>query len=245
MRSRVLTYSLILLVMATASRADQPVPQAYRCGIAVGFPPYQYTSPEGRPAGMDFDVARLVFKEAGLEVTFVQNDWDDLLFTLAHRTGDIDLLCGTEASAERQALFDFSEPYYMRHITVFVLESSPISSKTDLYGKIVAGDRHSFIERQLGADRNRIRIKSTASKEESFIALRNGTVAAVIAPDEVGRYICRTMKLKVKTLPIRDPGSPVAFAVAKGNTELLSRINDALRRLKRRGEIEKTLQKHR
>ena len=53
------------------------------------------------------------------------------------------------------------------------------------------------------------------------------------------------MKLKVKTLPIRDPGSPVAFAVGKGNAELLSRINDALRKLKRRGEIEKTLGKYR
>lgn len=237
--------AFLMLLIPAAPNADPPVPETFRCGIAVGFPPYQYTSPEGRPAGIDFEVTRLVFREAGMEVKFVQKEWDDLLFSLAHRTGEIDLLCGAEVSDERKALFDFSEPYYARHIAIFIPETSTVSSISDLYGKIVAGDRHSFIERQLGAGKNMIRIKSTDSKEESFIALRNGTVTAVIAPDEVGRYICRTMKFAVKTLPVRDPGSPVAFAAAKGNTVLLSKISRALERLKHRGEIERILNRYR
>ena len=238
----------IVLLLSTSGllvEADPGVKRQYLCGIAVGFPPYQYSDMSGGPAGIDYEIAKLVFSGAGLEVSFVQSDWDDVMFSLVHRTGKVDMLCGAEISDMRKQLFDFSVPYYSRHTVLFTLENSRIRGISDLYGKIVAGDRHSYIERKLGRNLELIRIKSTASKEESFRLLGNGKVEAVIAPKEVGIYISRNMRMKTKIIEETDPGSPVAFAVAKGDLELLKMINASLRKLMNEGKIERILDRYR
>jgi polar amino acid transport system substrate-binding protein len=237
--------TLLFIVVFLHFTAVSAEPDLYRCGIAVGFPPYQYADANNQPAGIDYDITTLVFKEAGLNIVFVQSDWDDVLFSLAHRTGKVDLICGAEISAARRQLFDFSDTYYTRHAVLFTLKKSSIEKISDLYGKVVAGDRHSFFERSLGENINLIRIKTTSSKEESFQQLQAGIVEGVIAPKEVGYFISRRKGIAVKVLEETDPGSPVAFAVAKGNTVLLNKINESLRKLVKRGRIEQILRKYR
>ncbi|MGL4370788.1 MAG: transporter substrate-binding domain-containing protein [Spirochaetota bacterium] len=216
----------------------------YTCGIAVGFPPYQYADRSGRPAGLDYEIAKLVFDDAGLKIRFVQDEWDAVLFSLAHRTGRIDLLCGTEISDERRKFLDFSDVCYTRYISLFVMSNSGINDIQDLYGKLVAGDRHSFVENHLQPHSRRIRIIKTPSKEDSFMKLREGKVQAVIAPRQVGFSISRKSGMNVRTIGIDYPGSAVAFAAAKGDSTLLSRINGSLRRLKKKGRLDEILQKY-
>ena len=246
MRNLVIGLSVIVSLAASglSVASDPAMKRRYQCGIAVGFPPYQFSDTSGAPAGIDYEIARLVFRDAGLDADFVQSDWDDVMLSLAHRTGRVDMLCGAEISDERRRLFDFSVPCYLRHTVVFTLENSRIGGIGDLYGKIVAGDRHSYIERKLGRSLDLIRIKSTGSKEESFLLLQKGSVEAVIAPKEVGIYISRNMRMKTRILEETDPGSPVAFAVAKGDAELLSRINASLKKLKQEGKIERILDRY-
>jgi ABC-type amino acid transport substrate-binding protein len=213
------------------------------CGIAVGYPPYQYADAQGRPTGLDADVARLVFQELGLPLRFDQKPWDEVYLGLVHKSGDVDVLCGAEVNEGRKALFEFSEPYYQRAVVVFVAQKSPYLSVKDLEGRIITGDRGGWIEALV--DFRNIRVKATASKEESFQMLQEGKVEAVIAPLEVGNWISRQRGLAVRVLPERDPGSPVAFAVAKGNTDLANRISAALAKLKARGQIEAVIRRYR
>ena len=84
----------------------------------------------------------------------------------------------------------------------------------------------------------------TASKEESFRKLLRGDVDAVIAPAEVGSFIAREMKLAVRTIGTADPGSPVAFAVRRGNSALVDAINAELETLRRQGEIERIIRRY-
>jgi ABC-type amino acid transport substrate-binding protein len=217
---------------------------AYRCGIAVGFPPYQFVDPQGRTAGMDYEITKAVFEKAGLKVVFVQGQWDDVMFSLAHRTGDVDFLCGAEVSDERNRMFDFSDVCYARVIRIFVLDKSDIRSISDLNGKIISGDRHSYYERYLTERKMSIRLMQTRSKEESFLKLRGESVAAVIAPLEVGLYISRNLDVHVRMLGDRNIGTPVAFAVGKGDSALLDKINEALRQLVKEGKIEKIKAKY-
>ena len=247
MRTLVIGLSVIVVLAASglSVESDPAIKRRYLCGMAVGFPPYQYSDASGSPAGIDYEIARLIFREAGLDVDFIQSDWDDVMFSLAHRTGRVDVLCGAEISEERRRLFDFSVPCYVRHTVVFTLVNSRIGGISDLYGKIVAGDRHSYIERKLGRSLDLIRINTTVSKEEPFRLLRNGSVEAAIAPKEVGIYISRNMRMKTRILEETDPGSPVAFAVAKGDVELLGRINSSLKKLMKEGKIERILDRYR
>jgi polar amino acid transport system substrate-binding protein len=220
-----------------------PPPRTLVCGVALGFPPYQFTSPQGEPTGIDAEIARLVFKEMGQGFVFRQTDWDDLYLEMAHHSDTVDVLCGAEVNPERQALFTFSTPYYQRAVVVFVRKQSPYRSVNELTGRLVAGDRGGFIETLIRTQD--LRLRGTASKEESFQMLQDGRVEAVMAPLEVGLWITRQKGLPVRTLPEQDPGSPVAFAVAKGNADLAARISAALAKLKARGQIEVVMRKYR
>lgn len=236
-------FTFIILLMSFATSAGAKDINEYRCGFAIGYPPYQYVN-NGSAEGIDVDVAKLVFKTAGLKVSFIPGEWDELLSNLVHRTQNIDMLCGAEISDKRKALLDFSEPYYLRHIVLFTLKKSPITKVSDLYGKLITGDKDSFFEKHLGAKKDDIRVMQTISKEESFQKLKDGSVVAVIAPVEVGFFVAKKLNIEVKTLGEKDPGSPVAIAVSKGNKRLLDIINESLKKIKKNGQLNKVLAKH-
>lgn len=231
---KILLTLMILIFIFNGETATPPV----RCGIAIGFPPYQYVDRAGQAAGIDVEVAKLVFKTAGLKIEFVPGEWDFLLSSLIYKTGEIDLVCGAEINEKRVSLLDFSDPFYKRHIVLFTLKKSPINKISDLYGKFITGDKDSFFEKYLGHRKEDIRIVKTTSKEESFKKLQDGSVVAVIAPKEVGFFIAKKLKMEVKVLEEKDPGSPVGFAVSKGNTKLMGVIQKSLRQLQRSGQID-------
>jgi polar amino acid transport system substrate-binding protein len=212
------------------------------CGIAIGYPPYQFIDAAGAPAGIDAEVTRLVFREMGSTCRFSQKEWDEVYLGLAHRTGAVDLLCGAEINPERRTLFDFSTPYYNRAVAIFVRSASPYRTLRDLDNQIITGDRGAWIESRI--DKSRLRVIDTPSKEEAFRKLRDGKVEAVIAPLAVGNWLCRQSGLSVRTLPERDAGSPVAFAVAKGNTALARRLSAAVEKLLATGQIAAILRKY-
>lgn len=232
---------IIIMLLAFSPIGARSTEVEYRCGIALGYPPYQHTDALGNPAGIDYEVAKLVFKTARLKVKFVQSEWDHLLSNIIYKTGNIDALCGAEITEERKARLDFSDPYYKRKIVLFTLKNSSIYKISDLYGKIITGDKQSFFEKYLGKDKGSIRVMETTSKEKSFLKLKDGSAVAVIAPKEVGLHIAKSLNIEVRTLEEKDPGSPVGIAVNKGNKDLLDKINLALRKLQKEGKIDKLI----
>ncbi len=216
----------------------------YSCGIATGFPPYQFVDQSGKSSGLDVEVASLVFEKAMLSVSMLQDDWEILLFNLVHKRKMVDMLCGAEITEERQKLLDFTIPYYNRRTVLFTLKSRPIKKIEELYGKIVAGDLHSSFEKTLGNRRNNIRIMKTTTKEESFEKLKDGSVVAVIAPMEVGLYLSKKLKIETKIFDNGDPGTPVGIAVKKGDQKLLNLLNLTLKKLLDGGQVNKILKKY-
>ncbi|BDQ36275.1 hypothetical protein SYK_06350 [Pseudodesulfovibrio nedwellii] len=162
--------------------------------------------------------------------------------------GRIDCIAGIEINKKRETFFDFTTPYYMRKVVVFVREDNTnIQTIHDLRWQVVAGDRHSFVEEyfnQIGL-RSQIRLYQTDSKETSMLLLQQKTIVAVIAPLEVGLYLAQKHHVKIKILDNLDPGSPVGIAVAKGNTKLLKQIEISLQKLKQEGTIDSIVAKWR
>lgn len=218
----------------------------YRCGIANGFPPYQYTNKNGHGAGLDFEVATLVFKTAGLKVAFVHDDWENLLFNLIHKRDLVDMLCGAEITPERQKHLDFTIPYHSRRAVLFILKDSPIKNIEELFGKMVAGDLHSSFETLLDKKRSNIRIIKTSTKEESFNKLKDKSVVAVISPIEVGLFLSKKLNLEVKIIDINKSTSAtaVAIAVKLGNQKMLDILNPVIKKLISSGKIDKILKKY-
>ena len=239
---------ILLLMLSSAALANTPVvdtpkPIYLTCGIATGYPPYQFTENE-RVTGFDADVARLIFARMGQNLTFQQAPWDTVLNEL--RFNEIDLIVGMEVSEIRKRIFDFSTVYYHRQDVVFVLQQNQdIKEIDDLVNLFVAGDRHSELEnlwKKQGISYN-YRIISTSSKEQSMSMLQSGKISAAIMPKAVGLYLAKQRNMKIKIIEDSTPTTPVAVAVRKGNQALLAQINLALEQLQAEGEIEQLYQK--
>lgn len=205
-------------------------------GVAKGFPPYQFEQ-NGAPGGFDVDVAKAVAEELDMDIRFHQDAWDNVVGML--RLGEIDCAAGMEINPFRDRLFIFTTPYTTRHNAVFVLENSPINGVEDMYGQIITGDRHSFVElywREQGIF-NKIRVSQTATKAQAMKQLADGHSAAAIMPLQVGRHLARENDLKVRVVLHPDPGSDVGFAFTPRHDDLRLRFDHALDTLRRNGKL--------
>lgn len=215
--------------------------KSYICGLADGYPPYQFKTSLGNATGFDADVLRLVFKQAQKGIVFHQEKWGDIIALLLY-TKTIDCVGGMEINEVRKKRFDITSPYYFRRIAIFInSDTTNITSVDDLIGKKIAGDKDSSIEiffKKKGMH-NRIRIKQTKSKEESMSLLKNREIVAIIAPKEVGFYLAKQLDVKVKILLEAERGTPVGITVKKGNSELLNVLETALQEVIKAGKIRK------
>ena len=232
--SRVRSMILLLLMVAIGFPV---VARELSCGIALGFPPYQYRD-GSQEAGFDADVARLVMARLAHRCRFVQEPWDQILNQL--RYGKLDLVVGMEINAQREKYFDFTTPYMARQSVIFVnAQTSRVQRIDELFGQFIAGDRSSKIE-QLWQDlgiRTRFRIRELDSKSAAMAFLKSGRVQAAIMPLEVGVYLAREHQLTVRVLAEPRVDTPVAIAVEKGNQTLRQQLDGAVRELIASGEI--------
>ncbi len=227
-----------VLVLAAMLLATSLGAQTLRVGLALGFPPYQY-SIAGRPAGLDVDLTEAILHEAGYTVTWVQGPWDDVLATL-RTTRDLDLVAGMEKTGIRRTLFLLGRTLYARKNLLFLRANEPaIHRLEDLVGRAVAGDRDSGIEELLASRglKDDVRLVRTQTKEEAFAQLSTGKVAAAIMPEAVGWTLARKADIVVKVLDFGNPGSPVGLAFPRDRPELLKQLDEAVLRLEARGTI--------
>ncbi len=202
-----------------------------KVGSSVDFAPFEFQD-EGQAEyqGFDMDLIRAIGKEMGYDVEISNIGFDGLIPALQAKNVDV-LITGMTINDERKQSVDFSDPYYQSGLTIVVRENEEnIKSFDDLKGKRIA-----------------VQIGTTSAKETKVIPgaeLKNGGVDAVVNDRPVNDYfIHSSQQTGVKTLPDRLTSEDYGIAVAKGNTELLTKINDALKKLKDNGEYDKIFAK--
>lgn len=211
--------------------------QDLQCGIATGFPPFQYEEND-LVTGFDAEVVNTLFDRLEIDFIFKQDKWDFIYNLL--RLNKIDLISGMEINDTRKQYFSFTSSYYKRYEVVITLADSEYVNLEDLKGEIISGDRQSYIENlwvEQGI-RNNYRIKQTDSKEESIKLLIDKKVEAAIMPKMVASHLAITYNTKVRIIETGDPGTPVGIAVVKGNNYLLNIVNNELNEMIVDGSIQ-------
>ena len=230
---------IAIILFPSALFADE-----FLCGIAKGYPPYQFQNANNEAIGFDVDILSMVASESGLPLKIHQDEWDNVVGTMTF-TDKLHCIGGMEITPRRQQLFDFTPPYYERKIVVFALRSNQkMNALSDLIGQPVTGDDDSSIENLLLEQgvRGDIRIKRTKSKEQSMELLASGFFQAMIAPKAVGLHLAKQQGIKVKIIYQSEHVSPVAIAVPKGNPILLKTLSKGIEKLISQGEISASYQ---
>ena len=107
--------------------------------IVVGsdnYPPYNFEDADGRPAGIDVDLAKEAFERMGYEAVFTYINWENKKELV--ESGAIDCIWGSFSIDGREDDYSWTKPYMVSRQVVAVRGDSTIYTLADLEGKRVA-----------------------------------------------------------------------------------------------------------
>lgn len=203
------------------------------------FAPFSTANSDGEMSGFDIDVANAVAKELGLEP--IQKKFKFSSIVEGVKTGRFDAAVASHTiTEERRQHVDFSEPYYYSGPQIFVRPGSDITSLKELKGKEVAVSKGSTYAKQ--ASEVTDNIKTYDSDVTALEALSKGKHDAVITDFVTGKEaIGKGFNIEGKDILGR---SEQAIAIAKGNEELLKKVNEALDTLRKNGILTEISKKY-
>lgn len=194
------------------------------------YPPFCMVDEEGNAIGFSIDLFKAATQAVGLVPDIEIGVWDHIRHDLAR--GRIDALPLVGRTPEREALYEFTMPYLSLHGAVFVRKNmKDIATLSDLKDKeilVMKGDNaEEYVRRKAISNK----IFTTNTYEEAFELLAGGHHDVVITQRIVGIHLIDQLKYRsVKQLDIQLPGfrQDFCFATRKGDTELISRLNEGL-----------------
>ena len=112
----------------------------------LDYPPFDYSGPDGNPAGFNVDLARLICDEIKVSCTIQARAFPTLLDALNDRSGDA-VIASIAPTAETRRRADFTDPYYRTPARFVARTDSPIGEvlPEKLEGKkiaVVGGTAH-------------------------------------------------------------------------------------------------------
>ncbi len=236
-----LLFSLIMPLAATAQVSDPDVLYEQNAVVIIGcdrdYPPMSYMK-NYKPAGFDIEIINRLAHSGKFEAEIQATEWTLVLSSLLN--GQIDAASGMIRTAERTKLFDFSIPYLSESYAVFTHADSKLSSIHDLKGRRIAIlENDAIIETFItpyDLDDNMI---LTSSFFTALQLVSSGDADYTIAPYSMGLKARDALNLnELKPSERSLLTVEYRFAVRKGRSELLFKLNDALRELYEAGTLD-------
>lgn len=191
--------------------------------------------------GFGFDVLKQVADELGLKTQFVPTSISTRLTDMNGDKYDV-LGAPVVRTPDRKEQMDITVPVASTSFKLVVFRQSPLKGQEELKG-MLAGAVESSKAMKLAKAIPGIRdVTVFPHDDEMYAALRDGTVDVIVSPS--AEYTWRNRKEEAYT-SIGEVGETTewGFGVKKGNTELLSRLNQALGRMKEDGSLAKLQEK--
>jgi polar amino acid transport system substrate-binding protein len=226
---------------APAAAAPAPAAKVLVVGTDAAYAPFESQASNGDIEGFDVDVVKAVAAKAGLQVKFVNTPWEGIFKTLD--TGERDMVVSAVTiTDERKQTMDFSAPYFDAFQLIAVKDGSKVSKFADLktlkVGVQTGTTGDEVVQKLLG--KTNANIKRFESTPLALKELEAGGVNAVVADNGVVQhYIQNNPAAKFKS--VSDASfTPEQYGIAmkKGNTELQTKINEAIAAIKTDGSYD-------
>lgn len=209
------------------------------------FPPYEYYEGD-KIVGIDAEIAEAIADKLGMTLKIEDVEFDSVLTGVQSGKYDIGL-AGITVTPERQQSMDFSDTYATGIQSIIVPEGSEITSVDDLMADGAAykvgvqlsttGDIYATDD--FGADR----VQKFQSGADAVAALTAGKIDCVIIDNQPAKsYVAANEGLTILDSAYTE--EEYALCTAKGNDELLTKINGAIAELKEDGTIQSILDKY-
>ncbi|MBI2762045.1 MAG: transporter substrate-binding domain-containing protein [Chloroflexi bacterium] len=207
-------------------------------------PPWNFRDDKNDVAGYDIEVAQEIAKRMGIaKVEFVQGTFQTFIPGVQTDKWDI-VVAGQTITEERKGQVDFSNPYEVNGVSIFVAQSNTaIKVVEDLKGKRIAvtagGTQEKFAREQIpNAD-----VKSYENATLALTDVGLGRADAYLGSRFVGAYLAEKTGLKVKPTPGFIEREINAMSFKKGEAAFKAEVDRALAAMIADGTLSRISQK--
>ena len=236
--------------IGTGDSADDLLAQIKERGNIVvamegTWAPWTYHDDNNDLVGYDVEVAQNIAEKLGVEVEFVEGEWDGLLAGL--ETGRYDIMVnGVGVTDERAEKYNFSTPYAYNKTAVIVRgDYDEISSMEDLKGKKTANTITSTYASQAEADG--ATVTGVDDLNQTIELLLSNRIDATLNAEVVfNDYKKEHPDSNIKIATYSDQVEEIAIPIRKGDdtVTLLDAVNDALDEMAKDGTLTELSEKY-
>ena len=212
-------------------------------GTSADYPPFEFHKQidgEDVIVGFDVEIAKAIASELGVELEIKDMKFDGLLAAL--QTGKVDVvIAGMNPNEDRRKAVDFSDVYYKEVQSVITKTDNVdnIKNLDDLKGKKVGVQKGTTMESIAQEKMTESEIKALGKVTDIVLELKNDKVDAIVMEKPVAKaYIAANPDIAMTGIELEPEDTGFAVAVKKGNEDLVSSINDVLKKLSDEGKID-------
>ena len=200
--------------------------------------PWTYHDDNDSLVGFDVEVGKYIADYIGLDVKYVEGEWDGLLAGIEAGRYDM-MINGCDVTDERKLAYDFSDAYAYDRIAVIVpTDNEDIKIMEDLNGKTTANtssSTYASIATEYGAN-----VNGVDDLNETFMLLGTGRIDATLnAEMTFNDYMKANPDAKFKIACFYPESPEVAIAMKKGSNELVGKVNEAIAAARADGTLSK------
>ena len=188
--------------------------------IIVGsdnYPPFNYVGSDGRPTGIDVELAQEAFRRMGYEPDFLTINWERKKALV--ESGDIDCIWGSFSMDGREEDYQWAGPYMLSRQVVAVNPDSSIRTLADLEDKTLVVQSTTKPEQlfEAGADLRLPQLRALISLQDRdliYTTVSKGYADALAAHETAVYQFMKDYGVEYRILdePLLVVGLGVAFA---------------------------------
>ncbi|EPD31979.1 hypothetical protein HMPREF9306_01537 [Propionimicrobium lymphophilum ACS-093-V-SCH5] len=212
---------------APDSSTDTPSGQTLRVGLEGTFAPYGYHDASDQLVGFEVEIAKQIAKDLDVEPEFIETKWDSLIAGLDSDRYDI-VINNINPTPERQAKYDFTDPYAISRAQILVRKDSGITKLEDLDGK-KCGQTPSSDFGQTAAKAGATLLPTQGFSESAQLVINGQADCTVNDVVTASHYLKNANSDQLTSVTISD-AEPVinAIMLPKNHEELKKKLNASI-----------------
>ena len=234
--SLVMVFSLVACGSSTTATSNEGgATEKFVVATNAEFPPYEYK--EGQDfVGIDIDIINAIADKLGKKLDIMDIAFDAVLPAVVSGKADL-AASGITITEDRKQNVDFSIPYTKAVQMVIVTEESEIKSVDDLAGKKIGVQQGTTGDLYCTDDFGESSMVRYSKIADGVLPLKNGQIDCLVIDDQVAINVVQN-NTGIKTLETAYAEEEYAFAVQKGNQELLNVVNEVINELESSGKLD-------
>lgn len=232
--------ALLLLASGGIAAAQEPV----RIATEGAYPPFNFTQPDGKVAGLEVDLANALCERMKRPCTVVAQEWDGIIPGLLAKKYDA-IMATMNITPERAKAIGFSIPYmvvpaYFVAPANSAIDGSPASLRGKTIGAQVSTTHSRYVEKHLGSEAS---LKTYDTASNLLADLKAGRLDAAIttgatASDWVKGDGGKSVKLVGQPVIDADVFGPgIGVGLRKEDTALKQSFDEAIRAVVQDGTL--------